>query len=132
MLKKRQLIISFIMMLTLFSAGCAGASDYEIDLPGNYSVIRSSAHDVKISPKIGENGWGPEVVPAEVVEVGWNEKYIIAKQQQGAKNENFWIIEIETENVIGPLNNENFTNKQAEYGIEDISLKKVQELEKAY
>ncbi|MGD6942365.1 DUF3997 domain-containing protein [Cytobacillus gottheilii] len=123
----------FFIFLTLFLGGCAGASDYKIDLPGKHSIIRTSANNVTIAPKIDENLWGADVVPAEVIEVGWNEEYIIAKQRKGKESKSFWIIKIESGKVTGPLNTENFMSKKEEYSIdEDISLIKVQDLDKDY
>ncbi|MGN7410915.1 DUF3997 domain-containing protein [Sporosarcina sp. SAFN-010] len=128
MIRKKYLLCLLIVSV-MFSGGCAGASDYDIDLPGNYSVLRTSAHEVTIAPKTSETGWGANVVPAEVTEVGWNDEYIIAKQVKGEKNHSFWIIQIDNGKITGPLNKSNLIDKKEEYGIPSgLTLKKVQEL----
>lgn len=132
-MRKEQLFLFLLIASLLFSSGCAGAADYDIDLPGNYSILRTSAHHVTIAPKTSENGWGANIVPAEVIEVGWNAEYIIAKQIKGGKNYYFWIIRLNDEKVTGPLNDSELISKKEEYGInKDIILKKVQDLIKNY
>jgi len=126
---RKKSVLFFLIVSLLFSSGCAGASDYDIDLPGNYSILRTSAHQVTIAPKTSENGWGANIVPAEVIEVGWDEEYIIARQMKGEQNYSFWIIQIDNGQVTGPLNDSAFINKKEEYGINsDITMKKVQDL----
>ncbi len=128
MSRNRYLYFLFIAIISiLFLTGCPGASDYDIDLPGNYSIVRLSAHEVEIAPKTSENGWGKAVIPAKVMEAGWNDKYIIVKQVDlikdpesdngmeipDEKNYHFWILEIKNGKVIGPLDDVDFTKKKA-------------------
>ncbi|BAK16353.1 putative multicopper oxidase [Solibacillus silvestris StLB046] len=42
------LMVNSILILT----GCAGLADFSIDLPGHYSIVRTSAHNVTIAPKL--------------------------------------------------------------------------------
>ncbi|REB11032.1 DUF3997 domain-containing protein [Sporosarcina sp. BI001-red] len=132
---KWPLLIVLIIPLLLL-AGCPGASDYDIDLSGKYTLLRGSAHDVTIQPKISEDNWDAnpsKMVPAEVTEVGWNDKYIIAKQVKGENNYSFWIILVDSEKVIGPLNDVELIDKKEEYGIKnEITLKKVQDVVSEY
>lgn len=120
----------------LFAGGCAGASDYTIDLTGGYSLLRGSADDVTIQPKISENNWNADpakMVPAKVTEVGWNDKFIIAKQVKGEKNYSFWMIQVDSKKVMGPLNDADLISKEEEYGIKnDIILKKVRDIVNEY
>lgn len=127
--------------------GCPGASDYDVELPGNYSIVRSSAHEVKIAPKISEGLWGEAVIPAKVIEAGWNDEYIIVKQVElikdpksnngmeipDEKSFQFWIIEIKNGKAMGPLDDEDFTKKKQEYQIsDDVILKNIKDLKKNY
>jgi hypothetical protein len=142
MLKKQYFLFIAIISLS-FLTGCPGASDYDIEMPGNYSVIRTSAHNITIAPKTSEDSWGANIIPAKVTEVGWNDEYIIAKQinlEQDSKSNNgyeipdtqdyhFWIIEIESGKVTGPLDDLGLIEKKKEYEItDDIILKSVQNL----
>ncbi|WP_411954864.1 DUF3997 domain-containing protein [Alkalibacillus sp. S2W] len=141
-MKLRPILIVITSLVVL--VGCAGHSDYSIDLPGNYSIVKTSSHNVVISPQ-KDGVWKSSVIPAKVVEVAGNHQYIIAKQAKlkddpetesdylvpDKNNYNFWILEIETANVIGPLNNKDFKKKREELKIpEDIVLKEVEELNK--
>lgn len=131
---KNRIGLFYLIITLLVLSGCAGAADYDIDLSGNYSLLKGSAHDVKIQPKISADVWDAndsKIVPAEVIEIGWNDDYIIAKQLTNQKEHNFWIIDVEKEQVIGPLNELDFIGKKKEYGINnDIVLKEVKYLNK--
>lgn len=138
---RRYLLLSLLSLL--FLTGCPGPSDYDKDLPGGYSVIRTSAHEVKIAPKESEGSWGTDVIPTKVTEVAWDDHYIIAKQLglkddeasnngyqiPDEKNVNFWILEVTTDEVTGPLDGTSFTKKKAEYGISnDIVLQEIDDI----
>lgn len=123
----KKILIFSVMIHLLFLAGCAGLADYSIDLPGNLSVIRTSANNVTIAPNNGEDSWGANLVPAEVVEVGWNDEYIIAKQKDSSDTYYFWVIEIDNKEVTGPLNESDFADKKEEFGY-DVQLIEVQDL----
>ncbi|MGW6379949.1 DUF3997 domain-containing protein [Peribacillus butanolivorans] len=131
-----------IISLLLFS-GCAGLSDYDVDLPGKYSIVRTSAHNVFIAPKEGEGRWGSPIIPTEVTEIAWDENYIMAKQvelKEDPESENgyeipdeesyhFWIVEIETGKATGPLDEQSFMEKRSELKIaDDIILKDVYDI----
>ena len=128
-----------LIMLT----GCAGLADYSLDLPGNYSIVRTSAHQVKVALKISDSHWGSDVIPTKVTEVAWDDSYILAKQlglvndpkssngYQIPKNDDvhFWILEIKSGEVFGPLDEVNFVEKKNEFGIsESVILKKIEDL----
>lgn len=125
---RKTFLLFSCLAIILGLTGCAGAADYDIELPGEYSIIRTSAHQVKIAPKTGTDSWGANAVPAEVTEVGWNDDYILAKQMKGEKNHAYWIIQLSNDQVIGPLNEESFSEKKDEFGLSDIALKKVRDM----
>ncbi|MDD7793088.1 DUF3997 domain-containing protein [Clostridium sp. 'White wine YQ'] len=140
MMKLSKVLLAFLLSLTLY--GCAGAGDYDIDLPGGYSLIRSSAHNVTINKRINETSWESDIIPAKVVEIASDEKYILAKQI-GLKRRNpdnindtyeipdeskvsYWILEIENGKVYGPLIEKEFNEKKKELSIStNIVLKSV-------
>lgn len=136
-----QKLYGLVGALLLLLMGCAGLADYDVDLPGGYSIVRTSAHQVKIAPKHPDkSGWGADVIPAKVIEAAWNENYILAKQldliedpnnQNGyqipdSTSEYFWIIELQSNTVIGPLTEKEFQNKKHEFGLTE-DLKKVED-----
>ncbi|WP_282942172.1 DUF3997 domain-containing protein [Paenibacillus sp. RC67] len=129
-------------MTFLLTSGCAGLGDYDISLPGGYSVVRTSAHQVTISRQVSEGVWGERVVPAKVVQIAWDERYILAKQV-GLMNDpmrtnssyqipdesvvGYWIIDIQTDETRGPMTEEDFAARRKQDGISDsLILKTIQ------
>jgi len=142
---KKQIFRNSVMALfsLIMLTGCAGLADYSLDLPGNYSIVRTSAHQVKVAPKISDSHWGSDVIPTKVTEVAWDDNYILAKQlglvndpkisngYQIPNNDDvhFWILEIKSGKVFGPLDEVNFVEKKNEFGIsESVILKKIEDL----
>ena len=129
------------MSLVLLS-GCAGLGDYDIDLPGNYSVVRTAAHQVTIAPKTSDTSWGSNIIPTKVTELAWDDTYILAKQVGLKEDPNnnsyqipnredvhFWMVEIKSGNVFGPLDEEGFRDKRNELGISNrLALKKLEDI----
>ena len=128
-----------LIMLT----GCAGLADYSLDLPGNYSIVRTSAHQVTVAPKISDSHWGSDVIPTKVTGVAWDDNYILAKQlglvndpkssngYQIPNNDDvhFWILEIKSGKIFGPLDEVAFLEKKNEFGIsKSVTLKEIGDL----
>ncbi|TXK80055.1 DUF3997 domain-containing protein [Paenibacillus sp. N3.4] len=122
-----------------FLSGCAGLGDFDVKLPNSLSVVRTSAHQVTISPQTSESSWGAPLIPAKVVQVAWDEKYILVKQlslKADPKSTNgyeipdeskvsYWIIDSDSR-VIGPMDEGDFNLKKKELEIsEDVKLKDV-------
>lgn len=131
-----------IGVTTLLLYGCAGAGDYDISLPGEYSVIRSSGHDITIRKQEAEGYWGEELIPAKIVELNYNDKYILAKQL-GLKRQypndpdrtykipdeskvSLWILQVDNGKVYGPLTEKEFVKKKIELNIPiNMTLKNI-------
>ena len=66
-MRMRLFICLFVFVLSLgIISGCAGLADYEADLPGGYSIVRTSAHSVFIAPKKQEKViGGASVIPTK-------------------------------------------------------------------
>lgn len=131
--------------LFIFLISCAGLADFDIDLSDGYTIIRRSGHDVVIVTRINEYMFSNDIVPPKVVEVAWNEDYILAKQLElvidpnshnnipipDDKKDFYWIIVTESGEVFGPLTFEQFNTKKEELGIpNDLILKNVEEFRK--
>lgn len=114
-----------------------GAQDFAYRLAGDYFLYRTSAHQVEVSPK---EGWGdktPRIAP-KVIEVAWDERYVLAKQQalkrrspdnpQDTYEEpapgvfHYWILDTKTPQVIGPFSKEGFEEKRKALGIPDTLI----------
>lgn len=130
---KKQTFLFLLIIGTILYTGCIGPGlgDYEYDIAGSYKVIRTSVHEVSITTL----GSSKTVVPAKVVEIAWDQKFIIAKQLPLIKNDdsnvpipdentiNFWIIDTSDAKVYGPLANEDFEKNKLTLGVpEDLIL----------
>lgn len=134
------LFISTVIIL----CGCAGATNFSIDLSEKYSIVSTSAHMVTIAPK-REFGWGENLIPTEVIEVGWNQHYLVAKQRdisnlEGKELEDlnkgtmyYWILHMDSGKTDGPLNYDELMDKKMEYTISDaIEMVEASELNRVY
>lgn len=138
----KKIIISMSFLIFIFLISCAGLGDFHIDLSDGYTVIRTSGHNVKIVTRISEYIFSDNIVPPKVVEVVWNDDYILAKQLElvidpnshnkylipDNKKDFYWIIVTESDEVFGPLTFEQFNTMKEELGIpNDLILKDVED-----
>lgn len=118
-------------------SGCAGLADYTIPLDNGYRIDRLSAHQIQIYGEEAvndgiENTFNYLYVPAEVTAVWWDEQYIIAKQLRLRADErgyeeppqnptdddySYWIIEMDKNEVKGPLSLKELENDTNQLGI---------------
>lgn len=115
-----------------------GQFDYDYDVGnGSYTLHRSSAHSITITPKSGYTS-ETEIIPEKVVEVAWNNKYVIAKQYAMKRERqdrtykipdetvvNYWILDTENKIRYGSYKYEEFLVKLQEFNIIDLELKPV-------
>ncbi len=136
---------SKFLLIVIFSGllyGCSGAGDYGTSLPDGYSLLRSSANMVTINKQEGEGVWGDALIPPKITELTWNNDYILAKQLGLKLNNpkdpndtykipdeskvNYWILQINGDNIYGPLTDSEFVQKKKELSIpSNIILKSV-------
>src|SRR5262245_4446096 len=140
MTKRRVLLAVLLAVWTALTLAC-GLQDYHYEMCGGYCVVRSSAHQVVVAPKLGESAWAssdPTAIPAKVVEVAWDERFVIAKRQLLHRPDpggierpvsgsyDFWVIDTRDKVRYGPLTADEFEAKRAEVGVSpDIALRKV-------
>ena len=137
---KHNRLFSFICigLSIIILAGCPGTADYSIDLPADYSIVRTSAHEIFLAKRIAEGHWSERLIPAKITDVGWNNTYIVAKQVEVGRNNGYqipnersnhiWRVKIGTDISFGPFNEEEYESKKKELGLEDVILKDVEEL----
>lgn len=114
--------LCFVVCLT----GCAvefgpGPSDFGADLVQGYRLVRCSSHIVMISTShLGEG------VEAKVVSLGFNDHFILARQQLLDANDDpirgkyqYWIIDVAAKNRHGPFTEGEFQAKRKELGVSD-------------
>lgn len=130
---RRMVLALFMLINVLLALACVGpgVSDYAFDLSGGYQVFRSSAHQVRALPKNADGG--SLQVPPKVIQVAWDESFILAKQQHlrrrfpddpGRTDEepapgqySYWILEVKEEALHGPFDVVAFEGKRTELGV---------------
>lgn len=133
-MKKRFFIICTLLLLTFNLSGCfgPGMNDYTYTLVKDYQLSHSSSNDIVIfkSGDVGTETVGIEtVVHAKVTKVAWDDNFILAEQiplieetmELDKTKLNYWIIDVNTEELYGPLTKEELELKRSELQI-DSSL----------
>jgi hypothetical protein len=116
-----------------------GVLDYSYGVSGGYQVVRSSSHQITVVPKPGRHDGTPPTIPPKVVEIAWDNAFILAKQQALRPRSpnggyelpvpgqfSYWIVDLKGPLAFGPLTEEEFRRKRAELGISQrLELKNV-------
>lgn len=137
-------IVIFIMICVIVGAYyfiitiSPGKFDYSYDVGnGSYTLHKNSAHNIEVSPKDGYYS-ETQIIPEKVIEIAWNNQYVIAKQYEMKKKTidstyeipdetviNYWILDTENKKRYGPFSYEEFILKIQEYNIANLELKPV-------
>jgi len=129
--------LALLAIVTFYLLSGCGPRNYIIPLVGGYSLIVGSANVVVIVYN-GDDALGntPEI-PEKVIGVGYDETFILAKQQElgGLPGSgfgppepipgrfNYWILNVKSNKIWGPLAIEEFTALRKELGVaESIEL----------
>jgi hypothetical protein len=140
MTRRRALLGALLAVWGALIISC-GLQDYDYEMCGGYCVVRSSAHEVVVAPKLGKSSWAtraPTAIAAKVVEVAWDHRFVIAKRQHLTRarsgrtnkpltgNYDFWVIDTRDKVRYGPLSEVEFTVTRTELGVSaGLSLQKV-------
>ena len=135
-MKRRLLILG----LLAFISGCFGDGDFSTKLCGDYYIHCTSAHQIHVSP----SSWNSDTprIPPKVVELGHDDRFIIAKQnhlkRRRPNNPNdtymepdpgvysYWILDVSMPKVFGPFSKDDFDKKRGELGVpNDLAMKDV-------
>ena len=134
-----KIINSFVFLLSsiTFITGCGdsfvygpGVHDFDAPLCGGYEIVRSSAHQIHVAPICGGMTDTQPIIPAKVVELGHDERFIIAKQNHLKRRSphdpqdtymepdpgvfSYWILDTKTPQVYGPFSEIDFAKKREE------------------
>lgn len=139
-MKNRCMLISLIALILIIVTGCGRTdtlNDDECYVGTGYKLIQTSGHQISVIPADGHEIDKPRIQP-KVVEIAWNERYVIAKQLglKSAYPDNpnnsykipdeedvsYWILDTKENVLFGGFNLTDFEKKLSEFGIND-SLK---------
>jgi hypothetical protein len=139
-LNHQRIIVSVVAATaSLFMGGCdrptgavgPGHADFSTKLVRDYSVYRTSAHQIMIAPEAWNSG--TPTIPAKVIECAVDRHFILAKRQglqrrsPGDPNDtymepapsvfDYWILDTSSPEVYGPMTLTEFDAKKRGLGI---------------
>ncbi len=130
----------FCILIVFFMVGCVGpgAGDYSIKLINNYEVIRINSRDIVIAIHDSDVSWHT-VIPPKVLQVGMDDRYIVALIQpiededvveviEDEKKQLVYILDTQSNQVLDPITMNEFS--KSEYN--EIELKDINSYEKSY
>lgn len=131
-MKITKIVIALYGLLIL---SCGGSEFERERILGNYFIITTDNYkrDIYLGYKL-ETGDFVGVLPSKIIEIGKNDKFIIAKQSKDLdKRSEFSYYIVKTmentftpENgVLGPYTNEEYQIKIQELGLKELKFKKV-------
>ena len=132
-----------VLIIAVLFCGCSRdplLGDFDMALTGGYRLRRESSDVIEV---YHVSGMSELRVPAKVVQIAWNARAILAKQQhlkvrgdfQGDAfpvpvpgKFDFWIMDLAHTNRLGPLSEQEFSDNVKKLGYTDLKLKDVSEL----
>lgn len=142
-MRRAIIFMSIIGSTMVFLAGCfgPGMEDYSYTMGSGYELIRTSGHQISVVPIGGNDGTKPEI-KAKVVQIAWDDRYVVAKQLGLKKaypdnpdnsyevpDENavqYFILDTVDLKLYGGFNFDEFQQQERELGIaEKMTLKDV-------
>ncbi|PEY41496.1 hypothetical protein CN354_06705 [Bacillus cereus] len=123
---KRLMTVIVIILLT----GCAANSSHSAyTINDEYELIKTSGNAFELFPK-QDAVYATQHVPAKIVEIAWDDLYIIAKQIEdksdpnnpessitNKQNEHYWIIDMNNNRRFGPYNEKQFQEQKEAFRI---------------
>lgn len=94
-----------------------GIFDYQYNLSGRYGMYRSSSHEVIVVKSVSSSPDTETVVPKTVTGIAWDSDFILASREDressaASKSSDYWIIDVKSGKVYGPLSESAFTEKR--------------------
>src|SRR5262245_36085611 len=112
MTNRRVLLVNLLAAWAVMALAC-GFLDYAYEVSGGYWVIRSSRDQVIIAPALGKGAWASSdatAIPSKVVEIAWDDRFILARQQHLDRAGNpirgtfsYWVLDVVKRRRFGPL-----------------------------
>ena len=108
--------------------------DFNFPVAGDYELCRTSGHQISVTPS---GGWSDDtpIIPVKVVEIAWDDTFVLAKQQHLIRRSpsnptdtyeepdpgkfSYWILDTSLPKSFGPLTLEAFNETRAQLEISD-------------
>lgn len=103
-------------MVSLYMYGCKGEyfgpgmADYGYKLSGGYTLEHAGTHN-EVNCQVAKEQ--EIVIENKVTGIAWNNSFILAKHQENNKID-YWIIDVTTNKIYGPLSETEFKSKRIE------------------
>ena len=133
---KRYICLIGIILISSYLYGCKGEffgpgmADYNYGLSGRYHLYKGGTAAIWSSNQVGRT----KVIGVDVTGIAWNQDYILVRQQV-EKSKNYWIIDVRTSMIYGPMDEKDFEIQREDLKIStDLKLEypvKYKNLEKA-
>ena len=113
----KKVLCSILMVVILMLVGCfgPGTADYSYNLSGDFKLYHAGTSEV-VDQSISER------VIEDVGKLAWNKSFICVEEL--SKSDTYWIIDVASKEVLGPLTYSRFEELRKEFGIENLELKK--------
>lgn len=101
-------------------------------LPGNFIVIRSNNDQVQLCIPDEDFTGGTPVVGPVITKISYNEEYLLLKVKEPSKvfERNYYIVIVESKEVLGPFSEEDFREALKERNVTDITWQDIDDLPK--
>ncbi|MFD0770879.1 DUF3997 domain-containing protein [Bacillus sp. CGMCC 1.60114] len=123
---KRFIIVCSLIFLTSCTTNF-NPSHYSVG--DEYELINVSGNALELFPKT-DALYASQYIPPEIVEIAWNDTYILAKQTEkiddpnnpdasvtNQTTENYWIIDLKNNRRFGPYTKKQFEEQKQEFRI---------------
>ena len=115
----KKILFSTFFVCILLLSGCSGLMDAEISINTNLKIYKTNPQTYSVNYANG----GQFLIEPTISEVNWNHSYLVAKRKHEGKFD-YWIIELENEEIYGPLSEIGYSNMKKDLNI-DIELKPI-------
>lgn len=123
---RRVVLAGMVTALAVIVAACGpGVTDYAYDVAGQYELFRCSRDVIFICCARPPQPKADTKIPTKVVEVAWDERYVLVKQQHVdgdgdpvRRAYNWWVLDTREHVRHGPLTEPDFAELRGRLGID--------------
>lgn len=105
------IFVSFQILVTLITGKSffgPGAADYCYNISGDYKLYHAGDSDIVQDDNT--------IIYGDIIKIAWDEDFICAIQEVD-DTLNYWIIDVTTDKIYGPLTEDYFESKRNELGV---------------